>query len=77
MFEVVKYSGRDKDDDEWSEAPIDTLQEATRIAKTYSEADSSALFTVEEEGDVISTWWKGSQRSDREIGVRRERQQWN
>ena len=75
MFKVVKYIGADKDSEEWDETPFETQAEANKVAKDYSRKYKS-LFTVEDEKKIYSYWWKGSNRSNHEIEVRRRNHQW-
>lgn len=77
MLEVIKYIGKDKDEPDWDEAPIDTLAEANRIAEAESKKTPKALFSVNEDGRLLIYWWQGTKRTEWEIEIRRERHQWN
>ena len=77
MLKIVKYIGRDKDEPDWDEGPFETQAEADRAAKQESLKFPRALFSIEDDDRIITYWWKGAQRTEREIEVRRRNHQWS
>ncbi len=77
MLKVIKYIGKDRDESEWEECPFETQAEANKLAKAVSREFPKALFSVEDDGKVVTYWWQGNQRTEREIEIRRKNHQWS